>query len=243
MEQSIKTLIVDDEHYSREELKHLLSSHPSINIVGEADSGEAAILKAIELQPDAVFLDVEMPRMNGMHTAKALLNLKKPPFVVFATAYPEFAAEAFRYNAIDYLLKPYDEEQLCETIIRLEKATAPSLAADFIKITGKLAVESDSDIHYLEPHEILYVAKDDKVTKVVGAEGTYETKSSLKELEVRLVPFGFCRIHKSFLVNLKRVTRMSPWFNGAYQLEIDGCREMLSVSRNYVKTLRTKLEI
>ncbi|CEG26489.1 LytR/AlgR family response regulator transcription factor [Bacillus sp. B-jedd] len=243
MEQSIKVLIVDDEHYSREELKHLLSSHPSIKIVGEADSGEAAVLKAVELQPDAVFLDVEMPRMNGMQTAKALLNLKKAPFVVFATAYPEFAAEAFRYNAVDYLLKPYDEEQLADTIDRLEKVTSPLEKADFAKKTGKLAVESDSDIHYLEPHEIVYVAKDDKVTKVVAADGTYETKSSLKELEVRLVPFGFCRIHKSFLVNLKRVTRMAPWFNGAYQLEIEGCSEMLSVSRNYVKTLRTKLEI
>ena len=84
--------------------------------LGEAESGEAAILKALQLQPDVVFLDVEMPKMNGMEVAKTLVELKKVPLIIFATAYPQFAAEAFRINAIDYLLKPYDEEQLQQTI-------------------------------------------------------------------------------------------------------------------------------
>lgn len=121
MEKTIRILIADDERYSRDELKHLLEEFPAIQVVGEAESGEAAVMKAIQLQPDVVFLDVEMPRMNGMEAAKSLQELKKVPLIIFATAYPQFAAEAFRYEATDYLLKPYDEEQLEQTIRRVEK--------------------------------------------------------------------------------------------------------------------------
>jgi two-component system, LytTR family, response regulator LytT len=243
MEASIRTLIVDDEPYSRDELKHLLAAFPAIKIVGEAESGESAILSAIQLQPDVIFLDVEMPKMNGMKAAKALLELKKAPLVVFATAYPQFAAEAFRYNAIDYLLKPYDEEQLKETISRIEQKFFATVEQDLVKPHGKLAIEVDGEIIYLEPKEILYIVRDDKVTKLITKSHEFETKTPLKDLESRLVNFGFFRIHKSFLVNLEYVNKLSPWFNGAYQLEIEGRKESLSVSRNYVKALRSRLEI
>lgn len=243
MEQVIRTLIVDDEPYSRDELRHLLGEYPFIDIVCEAESGEAAILKVIQLQPDVVFLDVEMPKLDGMRVAKALMELKNPPLFVFATAYPQFAVEAFRYDAIDYLLKPYDEEQLKETIDRIEKKLSGAKEMEQVKPSGKLALETDGEIFYLEPKEILYIYRDDKVTKVVTIAAEYETKTPLKELESRLLSFGFFRIHKSFLVNLEYVTRLTPWFNGAYQLEIEGCKELLSVSRNYIKALRTKLEI
>ncbi|WP_449537533.1 LytR/AlgR family response regulator transcription factor [Ferdinandcohnia sp. Marseille-Q9671] len=243
MEQKIKALIVDDELYSRDELTHLIETYPSIQVVGEGDSGESAILKAIQLQPDVVFLDVEMPKGNGMDAAKALMELKKPPLIVFATAYPEFAVEAFRYNAIDYLLKPYDEEQLEETVKRIVKHLQAPEEKEKGKQTGKLAVDSGGEILYLEPIDILYIVRDEKLTKLITKLGEYETKTQLKDLESRLESFGFFRIHKSFLVNLKYVTRLTPWFNGAYQLEIEGRKEQLSVSRNYVKALRTKLEI
>lgn len=209
----------------------------------EAETGESAVMKTIQQQPDVVFLDVEMPKMNGMMAAKALMELKKAPLVVFTTAYPQFAVEAFRYDAVDYLLKPYDEDQLKETIERIEKKFIMKKEADPGKSTGKLAVESDGEIYYLEPKDLLYIVRDDKLTKLITKNGVYETKTPLKDLESRLVDFGFFRIHKSFLVNLEHVTRLSPWFNGAYQLQIDGREEMLSVSRNYVKALRTKLEI
>jgi two-component system, LytTR family, response regulator LytT len=243
METPIRTLIVDDEPYSRDELKHLLGAFPSIKIVGEAESGESAILSALQLQPDVVFMDVEMPKMNGMKAAKALLELKKAPFVVFATAYPQFAAEAFRYDAIDYLLKPYDEEQLQETITRIEKKFTTSIEPDPGRPSGKLPVEVDGEIIYLEPREILYIVRDDKVTKLITKSSEFETKTPLKDLESRLMGYGFFRIHKSFLVNLEYINRLSPWFNGAYQLEIEGRKELLSVSRNYVKALRSRLEI
>ncbi|XKI14391.1 Response regulator transcription factor [Sporosarcina sp. ANT_H38] len=240
---TIRTLIVDDERYAREELSYLLGQFPDIQVVGEAESGESAILKALQLLPDVVFLDVEMPKMNGVEAAKTLVGLKKVPFIIFATAYPQFAAEAFRINAIDYLLKPYDEEQLKQTIERIKKVVYPPLAADNREKLGKLAVEAGGEIDYILPQDILYMYRDEKVTKIITRTNKHEVRITLKELESRLIPFSFFRIHKGYLVNLNYVSRLTPWFNGAYQLELEGLDEKLSVSRNYIKDLRQRLEL
>lgn len=239
----ISTLIVDDERYAREELTYLLEKFPDVQVLGAAESGEAAILKALQIQPDVVFLDVEMPKMNGLEVAKTLIELKKVPLIIFATAYPQFAAEAFRVNAVDYLLKPYDERQLKQTIERIEKKLYPTSTVDNTEKLGKLAIETGSDIDYILPEDILYIYRDDKVSKIITQTNEYEVRTTLKELESRLVPFSFFRIHKGFLVNLKYVSRLTPWFNGAYQLELEGIDEKLSVSRNYVKDLRYRLEL
>lgn len=243
MEQTIKALIVDDELYSRVELKHLLDSFTCIEVIGEAETGEDAIMRSLQLQPEIVFMDIEMPKMNGMEAAKSLTELKNVPLIIFTTAYPEFAAEAFRYEAIDYLLKPYDEEQLQQTVERIEKKLSLQKKSDSGKTIGKLAVEENGEINYIVPSEILYIYRDVKVTKIITKSGQYESRIALKNLENRLSTFSFFRIHKSYIVNLDYVTRLSPWFNGAYQLEIDGISETLSVSRNYVKVLRKRLEI
>lgn len=241
--QKIKVLVVDDEHYARAELTHLLSEFSMIDIVDEADSGEKAIIKSINSEPDVVFLDVEMPKMDGLETAKSLLNLKSPPLIIFATAYPQFAVEAFRVNAIDYLLKPYDEEQLIQTIDRIKRELSPKAPQGNPTSLGKLAVEAEDDIHYISPADILYICIQEKISKIVTTKGMFEVKLPLKELETRLASHSFFRIHRSYLVNLNYISRLTPWFNGAYQLELEGRDERLSVSRNYVKNLREMLEI
>ncbi|SFQ37076.1 two component transcriptional regulator, LytTR family [Psychrobacillus psychrotolerans] len=240
---SITILVVDDERYAREELTYLLGKFPRVQVVGEAESGEAAILKALQIHPDVVFLDVEMPKMNGIEVAKTLSGFKKVPLIIFATAYPQFAAEAFRINAVDYLLKPYDERLLEQTIERIEKTLSPAPTADSMEKLGKLAIETGGDIDYILPQNILYIYRDDKVTKIITQTDGYDVRTTLKELESRLVPFSFFRIHKGYLVNLKYVSRLTPWFNGAYQLELEGLEQKLSVSRNYVKELRQRLEL
>ncbi|MBD7907463.1 LytR/AlgR family response regulator transcription factor [Sporosarcina gallistercoris] len=242
MPSSIRALVVDDERYAREELIFLLSRHPRVEIVGEADSGDTAIMQAIRLQPEVVFLDVEMPKMNGIEVAAVLKELKNPPQIVFATAYPQFAADAFRVNAIDYLLKPYEEDQLAQTLNRIKVQDALETTPESSHPLGKLAIEREGEIVYLPISSILYICREGSLTRIVTKTGEHEVKLTLKELETRLSPFSFYRIHKSYLVNLLHVTRLSPWFNGAYQLEIDGYPEKLSVSRNYVKGLRAKLE-
>jgi two-component system response regulator LytT len=242
MEQ-IRILVVDDEHYSRAELKHLLEKYKAALVVGEAESGESAIMKTLQLKPDVVFLDVEIPKTNGMEVAKTIMELKKPPLIVFATAYPEFAAEAFKYEAINYLLKPFDEDQLDETMERINRILLPVIEKESTKPLGKLAIEGEGEILYIELKDIKYIYRDEKFSKVITTKNEYLVKTPLKDLEARLAPFSFFRTHKSYLVNLDYVTRLIPWFSGSYQLEIDQSEEKLPVSRNYVKELRAKLEI
>ncbi len=244
MNKPITALVVDDERLSREELIYLLEQHESIKVIGEADSGDTAIMKAIQTQPDVVFLDIDMPKMGGMEVAKSIQELKKAPQVIFATAYPDYAVEAFRHEALDYLLKPFDEEQLTETIKRIQtRFTKPNTNHTRNTPPSKLAIEGEDGIIYISPDDILYVSREERETKIVTRDRTFATKWPLKEVEERLQAFTFFRIHKSYLVNLKHIERLTPWFNGAYQLELQGIDEKLSVSRNYIKELREQLEL
>lgn len=240
---SIRTFVADDEKYSREELLYLLRFFPQIDVIGEAQSGQETVAKIMELQPDLLFLDIEMPEMNGTDVASMVKQMKKPPLIVFATAYPQFAVEAFQLQAKGYLIKPIDETRLAETIAQVEEALCPPTNEELAKPLAKLAVEGSDSIHFLEPETIAYVYRDDKSTKVITHTSAYETRLPLKELELRLSPYSFFRVHKSYLVNTSLITEMNAWFNGAYQLSLKGIREQIPVSRNYVKPLRAKIEL
>ncbi|KEF37004.1 two component transcriptional regulator, LytTR family [Schinkia azotoformans MEV2011] len=234
MGSKIKTLVVDDELYSRDELTHLLETYPSIQIIGEADSGEAAILKALQLQPDVVFLDVEMPKINGMNAAKALMELKKPPLIVFATAYPEFAVEAFRCSAIDYLLKPFDEKQLAEAVKRIEKhfdTTEEILNPD------KIALIVDEKILLVKNANIVYLESSEGKCTVVTLDNPYKVSNTLIGLEKRLDTKKFLRVHRSYIVNIDHIIEIEPWFNSTYNLLMRGGSK-IPVSRTYVKDVR-----
>jgi two-component system, LytTR family, response regulator LytT len=236
-------MVVDDEPLSRAELIHLLQTHQHIEVIAEADCGETALEKFFKLQPDVVFLDIEMAEMSGLDLAKMLQQMKQPPFIVFATAYPNYAVEAFRYEAIDYLLKPFDEEQVHETVMRLaRKLTEKRENASEIS-TRKLAIEEEDGIVYVSPSEILFCCREERDTVIVTNQKTYHTKISLKDLEQKLRGNPFFRTHKSYLVNVEKVEQLIPWFNGAYQLTLTGCSEKIPVSRNYVKALRQFLEL
>ncbi len=240
---SIRVLIVDDERYAREELRYLLEAYQQLNIIGETDSGEKAVIEAIQLKPDVVFLDIEMPKMNGIDVAKSLHELKKVPLIVFATAFAEFAVEAFRVNAIDYLMKPYNEKDIEQTVCRIQKTLLPTTTDTALSGLGKLAVEFEGELDYLVTDKILYIYPEGKQSKIITKKNEYIIKSSLKELEQRLTSYSFFRIHRSYLVNLNYVTRLTPWFNGAYHVDLEGVKKQLPVSRNYVKDLRERLEL
>lgn len=241
---NIRCLIADDERYARDELRYLISNYPRIEIVAEVDNGEDALVQTLRTLPHIVFLDIEMPKQNGLEIAKAIQQMKEPPLIVFATAYPQFAVDAFRIAAIDYLLKPYDEKQLAQTMERVEsqlvKDDPPRIP---FEPNARLSIEQEGEIIFLPIADIYYICREENMTKVHTVSKTYEIKNTLKELENKLASYAFFRIHKSFLVNLHYVTRLIPWFNGAYHLELAGLDDQLSVSRNYVKALRQELEL
>lgn len=241
--ETIQVFVVDDERYAREELIFLLDEFTDVSVIGQADRGDNAILQATRLQPDVIFLDIEMPGLGGIEVAKSLNGLKKVPLIVFATAYPKFAVEAFRINAIDYLLKPYDPGQLKQTMGRIRMRLLPERETQAANPLGKLAVEHEGEIDYISVKDILYISPEGKNTKIVTATYKYKAKFALKELESRLGSFNFFRIHKSYLVNLNAVARLTPWFNGAYELELIGRTEKLPVSRNYARALQKRLDL
>lgn len=241
--QTIRILVVDDERYAREELIFLLREFSNVDVIGDVARGETAIVQATQLQPDVVFLDVEMPGLSGIDVANALKGLKKVPLIVFATAYPQFATEAFRIEAIDYLLKPYNPDELAQTMNRIKRRLFPEESIQTKNPLGKLAVEKDGEIDYILVEDILYISPKGKNAKIVTESNEYEVKSSLKELEHKLTNFYFFRIHKSYLVNLHYVVKLTPWFNGAYELELTGRSEKLPVSRNYARELQKRLDL
>src|SRR5699024_7767265 len=147
-----------------------------------------------------------------------------------------------RINAVDYLLKPYDEDQLKQTVHRLEKALSLSSTEEVTQSLGKLAVDTDGEISYIFIEDILYMYRQDKVSKIITTKDDYEVKATLNVLETRLAPYSSNRIHKIYLINFKYVTRLRPWFNGAYERALVGCHEKFSASKNYVKGLRKRLE-
>ncbi|EXX89142.1 regulator [Paenibacillus darwinianus] len=250
----VKALVVDDELYSRQELTHLLKRYDLFTLAGEADTGGKALELIFRAEPDVVFLDIELPDMTGLDLAHAIMRLKSAPLIVFATAFPDYALPAFRYEAIDYLLKPFDEEQLHQTVQRIAKhisgvgeaakEDAWDVAAAVAKAApAKLAVEEEGKIVYLVPADIIYIASENGMSHVYTRQHKYVTKLTLKELEQKLREQSFLRIHKSFLVNLALVIELTPWFHGAYQLKVSGRNESIPVSRNYVKELRERLEL
>ncbi|MGR3762782.1 LytR/AlgR family response regulator transcription factor [Rossellomorea sp. NS-SX7] len=240
----MKVAIIDDEPYSREEMKHLLSTYEWVQIVGEANSAEKAMELLLTSDPQVLFLDIEMPGMSGVDLAEALQKMKQKPKIVFATAYPDYALKAFRVEAVDYLLKPFDEEQLARTMERLKKMVAEDPAEEKeAKIKGKLAVQDEDKIIFIEPDDILYIFREERETYICTEKKKYTCRLPIKELEAKLVTYPFFRVHKSYLVQLPFVEELIPWGNGVYQLKVHGAKEKIPVSRNYVKELRERLEL
>jgi two-component system, LytTR family, response regulator LytT len=237
----MKVAIIDDEPYSREEMKHLLSSYPWVEVVGEASSGEKALEIILTKEPDVLFLDIEMPGMSGVDLAEALQKMKRKPEIVFATAYPDYALKAFRVEAVDYLLKPFEEDQLAQamerlkSLLKIESRESPSL--------GKLAVQDEDKIVFIRPEDILYIFREERETVICTEKKKYTSRLPIKDLEKKLATYPFFRVHKSYLVQLPFVEELIPWGSGVYQLKVHGADEAIPVSRNYVKELRERLEL
>lgn len=235
-----KTIIIDDERFSREELAFLLSTYKEIEIIAEADSAESGLMIVAKDEPDIVFVDIEMTGMNGIDFAKITKQMKKPPIIIFATAFPNYALDAFETNAFDYLLKPFEKKRLDETMARIHSAIKPS-ASPSVKL--KLAVHEDDRIIYIEPNSILYISRNDRDTVIRTSKSEFISKYTLKELEEKLIGHHFFRTHKSFLVNIHQIIEVSTWSSSIYHVRVNGISEQIPLSRNYVKELRELLEM
>lgn len=249
----IRTLIADDEPLARDRLRTLLGVIDDVEIVGEAENGIEALRSIQEQAPELVLLDVHMPGMNGFQVLGALT---RPPHVVFATAYDEYAIRAFEVDAIDYLLKPVSQARVTEAIARartrIEHGTAPLAAEVYRDYFGRqeggtpyvrqIPVQSGRKILVLPTASILWFDIDYRIVYAHVDGRSYMTSYTLKELEERLDGERFFRAHKSALVNLDHVREIVPGVGGCHTLVMrDTAGSEVPLSRSQARALRARL--
>lgn len=250
----ISALIVDDEQPARDELAYLLKSLPDVEVVGQGKNGVEAVNLIRELNPDVVFLDVQMPGLDGLAVVKKLLDRKaRLPYVIFATAYDHYAVQAFEVNAVDYLLKPIAKGRLEKAIgkIRRELEGSAPIAQKLDRLVqlvegrpvpqkSKLLVKCAGRHVLVNSDDIIYASIEDGVITVVTREFEGESNfRTIEELQSNLDPNSFWRVHRSFLVNINRIREVVPWFKSSYQLKMDDRKQTeVPVSRAQTRKLR-----
>lgn len=255
---TINTLIVDDEKPARDELAFLLKSFPDVHLVGQGKNGVEALALIKEHSPDLVFLDVQMPGLNGFGVIKKLMDRKgKLPQIVFATAYDNYAVQAFEVNAIDYVLKPIEKSRLARAIQRAKKAleaeASPSERLEtLVNQIGsakappvKLLVKTQQRLFLVDAEDVIFASIEDGTITVVTreVEGTSNYRT-IEELQSTLESDVFWRAHRSYLVNINHIKEVVPWFKSSYMLKMDDKRASeVPVSRAQTKHLRELLKM
>jgi DNA-binding LytR/AlgR family response regulator len=245
----IKTLLVDDEQPARERLRAFLDSHPEVEIVDEAENGVSAIEKIEALQPDLVFLDIQMPGCSGLEVIRSL-STERLPKVIFCTAYDQFAVQAFELNAVDYLLKPVTRARLAESLRRVKQAALPdtrkleSLIAAFRnagpKATRRFLGRRAKRIYLINEHEILYFKVDNNLVFIVTESGEYWTNYTLAEIETAVDSALFVRTHRQYIVSLDKIKEIAPLAGGNYLLRMANGSQV-EVSRRQSRRLLERL--
>jgi len=233
----LSAIVVDDERLARKELISMLDGFDTVNVVGEADSVEKAVIQIKKTNPDIIFLDIQMPGKSGFD----LINdYELDARIVFVTAYDEYAIRAFEVNAMDYLLKPVSYERLTRSIDRLfDNAPPPEVKARDLYYDDRLFIEFGRSIRFLTISEIICIHAEGDYTMVQIAKGDKGlVTKSMKEWEERLPEKHFCRIHRSTIINLEYIENIEKYFNYSYTLSLKGIKEPLIISRRYAKKLK-----
>jgi two-component system, LytTR family, response regulator len=253
---SINTIIVDDEKPARDELAFLLKGFPEINVVGLGKNGVEAVSLIKEHAPDLVFLDVQMPGLDGFGVLKKLVEKKmKLPHVVFATAFDQYAVQAFDVNAVDYVLKPFDKARISKAIQRARKmmetqTTATERLEQLVSQLGaprqspappvKVLVNWQQRLLLVNAEDMLFAERDGGAVSIVTREmegsSNYRT---LEELHAALDSDSFWRPHRSYLVNIHHIKEVVPWFKSTYMLKMsDKKQTQIPVARAQIKRMR-----
>lgn len=209
----VRALIVDDEALARERVRTLLGHATGVTIVGECSGGREAVEAILEHRPDVVFLDVQMPDLNGFEVLEAVAS-EWLPAVIFVTAYDEYAIKAFDVHAIDYLLKPIEPERFRKALARATKRGLLTLLDE--RPIDRLVIRTRSKVSFLKPSEIDWIEADGKHARLHAGRETHVVRHTLTRLEQRLAPLGFVRVHRSAIVNVDRIKELEPWFHGEY---------------------------
>jgi two-component system LytT family response regulator len=248
----IKVLIVDDEILGRNRIREILSKDPDIDLVGECSNGQEAVKAVLEHSPDLLFLDVQMPEMDGFGVLEALPS-ERIPLVVFVTAYDQYALRAFEVYAVDYILKPFDKERFRRTlkhaksqILRQRGSVLNQSLLDLLeelkgrpksKHPDRLVIKTGGRVSFLKTSEIDWIEAEGNYVRLHVGKDTHLLRDTLNQMEERLDPDRFLRIHRSTIVSLDRIKELQPWFHGEYQVLLHDGTQLL-LSRKYRENLR-----
>ena len=259
---SLRAVLVDDEQLARDELGYLLGQVGGVEIIGQAGNGVEALSTIDRLQPDVVFLDVQMPGLTGFEVARRLVDNRATSHIIFVTAYDQHAIEAFEVNAVDYLLKPVEPGRLEMAVDRARRRIATDRAADgtvrnaelekIIELVAerqsrreRLAIKVGERFLLVQAEDIIYASLADEGISVVTSQhaGTSSYRT-LDELHERLDPKMFWRVHRSHLVNINKIKEIVPWFSRNYILRMkDEKATEIPVSRTQTRRLREYLKL
>jgi two-component system LytT family response regulator len=255
--EQIRALIVDDEPLAREGILMRLKEVPDIEVIGECGNGREALTIIRREVPDLVFLDIQMPRMNGFGVIQAV-GAKRMPHVIFVTAYDEHALRAFEVSALDYLLKPIDGTRFFEALervrSRIRRNNLEAIGEQLCQMMAALKAErkylerlsiksgKSGRIIFLDVDEISWIGAADNYVQVHAGRESHLLYATMNSLESKLDPDKFLRIHRSAIVNLGRIKELHPLFHGEYQIILkDGTQ--LTSGRGYRENLRKLLNI
>lgn len=233
----MNVLIVDDEPLARSRLIRLLAHDQSIVVQGEASNGNEALALVKKQVPDLIFLDVDMPGMNGLQVASELNSLSMPPAVVFITAYPEYALDALQLSAAGYLVKPFSEQSLQKLLKQVGRLNKVHFKK---KQTTKISYQLAGSYKSVEIQDVYYFYTQEKYTTMVFEGGEALIDKSLKQLEI-LYPAFVLRVHRNTLVNRNKILALHSLKNGSHAIELQGGVDYLPVSRRELKTVRSIL--
>lgn len=232
----MRAIIVDDERLARVELSRLLTKIPSVEVVGEAINAEDALEKINTLQPDLIFLDIQMPGKTGF---ELLEDLDKAPNVIFTTAYDEYALKAFEYNALDYLLKPIDEKRLEEAVKRVvereEAAKSAEPPPNILKSEDQVFVKDGDRCWFVKLEEVRVFESEGNYVRIFFGEYKPLILRTLNYLDERLDPKIFFRANRKHIINLKWVENIEPWLNGGLLAKMKGGQKIEVSRRQSIK--------
>ena len=249
----IRAMVVDDEAMARERVVSLLRQEQDIELIGECSDGQQAVNAINSQQPDLVFLDVQMPAVDGFRVIEQV-GPEKMPAVVFVTAYDEYAVRAFEVHALDYLLKPFERERFQQTLqharSHVERRRAGDLGKRLMALVqdikpepqklDRLVVKSGGRVFFLRTEDIVWIEAAGNYVRLHLGEDSHLFRETMNGIEARLDPQRFVRIHRSRIVNSDRIKELQPWFNGEYVVVLqNGTRLMLS--RGYREKLQERL--
>lgn len=248
-------MIVDDEELARNEMRYLLSDEEDIEIVGEVADGQETVRMVKEKRPDLIFLDIQMPGMDGFQVMQALLDAGTVPLIIFATAYDQYAIRAFEVNALDYLLKPIEKKRLREALDRARRVLPrqEEFTEKIRKLAGsikigtrflpKLVLRRGEAVTLIEVEKVALLQQEGLHVKAFTSDGDFMTNyRNLDEIEVQLDPSIFIRLGGEYIINLRRVSGIVPWSGGHYLLTLDdAAKTEVRLTRSQAKLLKNKV--